>query len=153
MLLSFEDNNNIDCESDELLLPNYDDAFANYDESFYLKDPFSTATDALPQTPVFQSIEFDEDLSEVSESSDFLLDDLGFQPLSKDDTCISAKPSQNIDYLSHKWDANDFWASRKLVLTGEFEDLPRCRLENTLWRTWAKSFHKLPIATPESVQW
>lgn len=151
--LSFEDEHNHfeDEESDELMLP-------NYDEAFYLKNSFDSTAEILPQTPtpnsVLQSIVFD-DRCDSPDSDDSISFDAPSPQISKDDIFITPKSLYNVDYLSYRWNAEELWASRKLVMKekDKIQDVPVQRLENTLWRTWAKTFHQLPACTPEEVEW
>jgi hypothetical protein len=71
----------------------------------------------------------------------------------EDDTAVRSQPPRHIDYLSHNWEEEDIWSSWKHILSKGNAYSNGARLENALWRTWAKLKHELQTVSPESVNW
>jgi len=77
-------------------------------------------------------------------------------PDSSDDigTEQGLRPFCQVDYLTHDWTEYDLWSSRKYVRKHRAEyPQSSARLENALWRVWAKSKYKLKTVTPEALNW
>lgn len=69
-----------------------------------------------------------------------------------EDNPLGDGPTRNVDYLSHKWEEEDIWTSRRYVVAkNSFGD--KIRLENALWRTWAKLKCRFPTVLPETMDW
>jgi hypothetical protein len=70
-----------------------------------------------------------------------------------DDTTIEKEPSQNIDYLSYDWKFEDTWLTRRYIQRREGVYRKRVRLENALWRSWAKIYRRLRTIPARSLNW
>lgn len=71
----------------------------------------------------------------------------------EDDTAVSARPSRQVDYLSHEWREEDIWSSWRYIVTRRGEFANSARLENASWRTWMKAKNNLKTISPESLNW
>jgi Fungal protein of unknown function (DUF1752) len=70
-----------------------------------------------------------------------------------DDISVQQEPSRHVDYLSHKWQEEDLWASWRYVTARKTIYSDGIRLENASWRTWAKAKHSLSTIAPEKLNW
>lgn len=70
-----------------------------------------------------------------------------------DDSSIETEPTRHVDYLSHDWREQDAWSSWRYVANRKhtYENGPR--LENAVWRSWAKLRFSLGTVRPESLNW
>ncbi|KAL7802387.1 hypothetical protein V8C44DRAFT_370307 [Trichoderma aethiopicum] len=71
----------------------------------------------------------------------------------EDDTAIAAKPSRQVDYLSHDWREEDIWSSWRYIISKRGEFPNSARLENASWRTWMKAKNNLKTISPETLNW
>ncbi|KAH8650247.1 hypothetical protein BGZ60DRAFT_437031 [Tricladium varicosporioides] len=71
----------------------------------------------------------------------------------KDDAMVRDQPLRYIDYLSHDWKEEDIWSSWKHIVSKRNAYSNSTRLENALWRTWAKSQYRLKTVPPETLNW
>ncbi|QPG73826.1 hypothetical protein FOA43_001141 [Brettanomyces nanus] len=71
-----------------------------------------------------------------------------------DDTDVEDRPKQHVDYLSHKWGAEDevlkCW---RYVVLKKHDFADAARLENASWRTWAQTRSHLKTISPEELNW
>lgn len=70
-----------------------------------------------------------------------------------DDSAVRSQPLRNVDYLSHNWREEDIASSWKLIVSKRKTYNNSVRLENALWRTWAKSKNRLKTISPETLNW
>lgn len=70
-----------------------------------------------------------------------------------DDIPVEQEPSRHVDYLSHKWQEEDIWASWRYVTARKTIYSDGVRLENASWRTWAKAKNNLGTTAPETLNW
>ncbi|KAA8642340.1 GATA-like domain-containing protein [Aspergillus tanneri] len=70
-----------------------------------------------------------------------------------DDCLIEDEPSRHVDYLSHEWKEADIWASWRYMAARKKAFDKGVRLENALWRTWAKLKFNLGIVSPKTLNW
>lgn len=70
-----------------------------------------------------------------------------------DDISVEQEPSRHVDYLSHKWQEEDIWASWRYVTARKAIYSDGVRLENASWRTWAKAKNSLGTTAPETLNW
>ncbi|KAG5914360.1 hypothetical protein E4U42_000529 [Claviceps africana] len=71
----------------------------------------------------------------------------------EDDTAVSSRPSQQVDYLSHNWREEDIWSSWRYIVSKRGEYANSARLENASWRTWMKARSNLQTISPEELNW
>ncbi|KAG6135120.1 hypothetical protein E4U35_004340 [Claviceps purpurea] len=71
----------------------------------------------------------------------------------EDDTAITNRPSQQVDYLSHNWKEEDIWSSWRYIVSKRGEQANSARLENASWRTWMKARGNLKTISPEQLNW
>ncbi|KAH8675974.1 hypothetical protein BX600DRAFT_432510 [Xylariales sp. PMI_506] len=71
----------------------------------------------------------------------------------EDDTAISRRPTQHVDYLSHDWREEDIWSSWRYIVSKRGEYANSSRLENASWRTWMKAKYDLKTVSPETLNW
>ncbi|KAG6000526.1 hypothetical protein E4U21_005355 [Claviceps maximensis] len=71
----------------------------------------------------------------------------------EDDTAVSSRPSQQVDYLSHAWREEDIWSSWRYIISKRGEYANSARLENASWRTWMKARSNLKTISPEELNW
>ncbi|KAG5915794.1 hypothetical protein E4U53_004417, partial [Claviceps sorghi] len=69
----------------------------------------------------------------------------------EDDTAVSSRPSQQVDYLSHNWREEDIWSSWRYIVSKRGEYANSARLENASWRTWMKARSNLQTISPEEL--
>lgn len=71
----------------------------------------------------------------------------------EDDTAVTHRPTQHVDYLSHNWREEDIWSSWRYIISkrSDFANAPR--LENASWRTWMKAKYRLKTVSPETLNW
>jgi hypothetical protein len=61
---------------------------------------------------------------------------------------------RQVDYLSHEWYEPVIWCSWQYVRKERAQyPLNAARLENSLWRTWAKARYKLKTIPLETLNW
>jgi hypothetical protein len=65
-----------------------------------------------------------------------------------DEATIRPLPARNVDYLSHDWEEEDIWLSWKYFASHRWEYRHSRRLENAMWRAWAKTKNKLKTVRP-----
>lgn len=70
-----------------------------------------------------------------------------------DDSRITNDPHCNVDYLSNYWEHGELWATRRFICSKKRETKHSQRLENALWRAWAKQAQHLPNLPSQSLQW
>lgn len=70
-----------------------------------------------------------------------------------DDSALSTRPRNQVDYLSHQWEEEDVWRSWRNMTRQKNEIANGIRLENASWRTWWKQRNKLKTVTPETLNW
>uniref|UniRef100_A0A8H7TR69 Nitrogen regulatory protein areA GATA-like domain-containing protein n=1 Tax=Bionectria ochroleuca TaxID=29856 RepID=A0A8H7TR69_BIOOC len=71
----------------------------------------------------------------------------------EDDAAIKLQPTRHVDYLSYNWKEEDIWSSWKYVVSQQLEYRNSRRLENAIWRAWAKAKNKLKTVPPETLYW
>ncbi|KAI9172017.1 hypothetical protein HJFPF1_01509 [Paramyrothecium foliicola] len=71
----------------------------------------------------------------------------------EDDTAVTARPSRQVDYLSHEWKEEDIWSSWRYIIARRGEFPNSARLENASWRTWMKAKNNLKTVSPETLNW
>jgi hypothetical protein len=71
----------------------------------------------------------------------------------EDDAAIMPQASRHVDYLSHNWKEEEYWASWKYIVSERPRDNNSRRLENALWRTWMKTTEKLETVHPRTINW
>ena len=71
----------------------------------------------------------------------------------EDDTAVTARPSRQVDYLSHEWREEDIWSSWRYIIARRGEFPNSARLENASWRTWMKAKNNLKTISPETLNW
>jgi hypothetical protein len=76
-----------------------------------------------------------------------------FSEHAEDDTAVTAKPSRQVDYLSHDWREEDIWSSWRYIVSRRGEYANSARLENASWRTWMKAKNNLRTISPETLNW
>ena len=69
----------------------------------------------------------------------------------EDDTMVRDQPSRYVDYLSHNWEEEDMWWSRKQIVSKRKAYGDTARLENAIWRTWTKRRYRLRTVAPVSL--
>jgi hypothetical protein len=69
------------------------------------------------------------------------------------DIAIGHEALRYVDYLSHDWQEDDMWSSRRYIVANAGLQEGPSRLENALWRVWAKSKYKLKTIPPEDINW
>jgi hypothetical protein len=62
-------------------------------------------------------------------------------------------PLRHVDYLSHDWQGDDVWSTRRYITSNTGLQKGLSRLENALWRAWAKLNYKLKTIPPEDINW
>ena len=70
-----------------------------------------------------------------------------------DDSMITQEATQNVDYLSLEWKDEDIWDTRKYIRRRRADLENYRRLENALWRAWAKQGRGLPYFPSRLIQW
>lgn len=70
-----------------------------------------------------------------------------------DDLRVEPEATQNVDYLSFEWEGEDIWATQNYIRRRKAQLGNYRRLENALWRAWAKQEQRLPISSTRSIQW
>ncbi|KAK2685574.1 hypothetical protein QWA68_015862 [Fusarium oxysporum] len=71
----------------------------------------------------------------------------------KDDMAVSSRPSRQVDYLSHNWREEDIWSSWRYIVMRRGKLPNSIRLENAVWRTWAKAKNNLKTISPDMLNW
>src|SRR6478735_1554146 len=71
----------------------------------------------------------------------------------KDDMAVSSRPSHQVDYLSHNWREEDIWSSWRYIVMRRGKLPNSIRLENAVWRTWAKAKNNLKTISPDMLNW
>ncbi|KAF5725213.1 hypothetical protein FMUND_41 [Fusarium mundagurra] len=71
----------------------------------------------------------------------------------KDDMAVSSRPSRQVDYLSHNWREEDIWSSWRYIVMRRGKLPNSIRLENAVWRTWAKAKNNLKTISPDMLDW
>ncbi|KAH7114013.1 hypothetical protein EDB81DRAFT_669777, partial [Dactylonectria macrodidyma] len=69
------------------------------------------------------------------------------------DSYVNVRPWRNVDYLSHDWQEEDIWSSRKYITSRRAEYPNSARLENASWRAWMKGKNNLKTVSPETLNW
>jgi len=70
-----------------------------------------------------------------------------------DGSTITHEATQNVDYLSLEWKEEDIWGTRKYIRRRRGHIKNYARLENALWRAWAKQEQRLPYFPSRLIQW
>ena len=70
-----------------------------------------------------------------------------------DDTMVKPQYSRYVDYFSHDWREEDLWTSWKCLAIERSQVRDRRRLENALWRTWARVKNGLDTLPPSKLCW
>ncbi|TFL02110.1 hypothetical protein BDV98DRAFT_612336 [Pterulicium gracile] len=70
-----------------------------------------------------------------------------------DDSAVTQRPRNQVDYLSHQWEEEDVWRSWRNMTRQKNEIANGVRLENASWRTWWKQRNKLKTISPETLNW
>lgn len=73
--------------------------------------------------------------------------------VASDDSMITHEATQNADYLSLQWKDEDIWDTKKYIRRRRTQLKNYQRLENALWRVWAKQGKKLPYFPPRLLRW
>lgn len=128
-----------------------DIVFPSYDDGGYFNEIDEEATPSSPDPSDF-------DAGTPSRADDSLVtascpETSEPQQKAGDDTAIRCEPTRHVDYLSHSWKEEDGWASWRHIVAKRkvYNNSPR--LENALWRTWAKSKYRLKTVSPEALNW
>ncbi|OJD19782.1 hypothetical protein AJ78_00281 [Emergomyces pasteurianus Ep9510] len=122
-------------EEDDILFPSYDTASCSEGEE---KSSCSFNSPSISPTPLLR---------------DQSRGDSTIPRIAGDDTSIEDEPTRHVDYLSHDWKEEDIWSSWRYVVSRRGEYNNGTRLENAVWRTWAKAKDRLGTVTPESLNW
>lgn len=59
----------------------------------------------------------------------------------------------NVDYFTNGWEYEDIWVTRKYICNNKDRLEGFIRLENALWRTWAKKLDNLPCFSTQTLGW
>lgn len=70
-----------------------------------------------------------------------------------DDSMVTHEATQNVDYLSLEWKVEDIWDTRKYIHRRRAQLKNYRRLDNALWRVWAKQGKGLPYFPSRLIQW
>ncbi|CAG8071488.1 unnamed protein product [Penicillium nalgiovense] len=70
-----------------------------------------------------------------------------------DDSMVTHEATQNVDYLSLEWKVEDIWDTRKYIRRRKAQLKNYRRLDNALWRVWAKQGKGLPYFPSRLIQW
>jgi hypothetical protein len=63
-------------------------------------------------------------------------------------------PSSQVDYLSHQWSEQEVWSSWQYLRAHKrLHSTPAFRLENGIWRAWAKFKYNLETIPPVKLNW
>ncbi|QSS64919.1 protein phosphatase type 1 complex subunit Hex2/Reg1 [Histoplasma capsulatum] len=73
--------------------------------------------------------------------------------IASDDSSIRHGATRHVDYMTHDWKEEDIWGSWQYVVTRRILYSESSRLENALWRSWAKLKFCLSTITPGSLGW
>ncbi|OAX83433.1 hypothetical protein ACJ72_02212 [Emergomyces africanus] len=123
-------------EDDDILFPSYDTASCSEEEE---KPSSFNSPSNSPTSPLI----IDQSRSDST-----------IPPRTAgDDASIENEPTRHVDYLSHDWKEEDIWSSWRYIVSRRGEYNNGTRLENAVWRTWAKAKHRLGTVTPESLNW
>ncbi|PGH13158.1 hypothetical protein AJ79_03865 [Helicocarpus griseus UAMH5409] len=120
-------------EDDDIIFPSYDAAYCSQEKARPLSEPPSLSSNP----PAIEQSECEPIMPRI----------IG------DDTSIEDEPTNHVDYLSHDWKEEDIWSSWKYIASRREEYNNGMRLENAVWRTWAKAKFQLGTVTPESLNW
>ena len=127
----------------------YDSYFPAYDQCGFLNeanDPEPPSSpDVYQTTPPLQSPLYS---SALSRSHYF-----NSETTTGDDMAMRTEPTRHVDYLSHKWNEEDIWASWRHVVARRNIYSNGKRLENASWRTWTQSKYHLHTLSPEILNW
>jgi hypothetical protein len=70
-----------------------------------------------------------------------------------DDLLVEDEVSHNVDYLSFYWEPEDLWSTRRYLRRRKTQLERYWRLENAIWRSWAKQDRRLQCSPAKSIQW
>ncbi|KAL5373647.1 hypothetical protein PMIN06_012449 [Paraphaeosphaeria minitans] len=134
----------LDTKSDDELSGSDDEGLA-FPAYWATEKPKDIDSDAPPSSPL--------PATDIPSSTHLPASTPNHVPLSEDDTNLRPESSQYVDYLTHDWKKEDIWSSWRHIVEDRSVYCERSRLENALWRQWAKSQFGLRTVTPESLNW
>ncbi|KAK7211937.1 hypothetical protein V2G26_019115 [Clonostachys chloroleuca] len=70
-----------------------------------------------------------------------------------DDSAWPCQYGGNIDYLDYSWEEEHLWWSWKYITSHRRYTAVESRLENAIWRAWAKRKHNLRTVPPNTINW
>ncbi|CAG9953421.1 unnamed protein product [Clonostachys rosea f. rosea IK726] len=70
-----------------------------------------------------------------------------------DDSALNSQYGRNIDYLDHDWSEEHLWWCWKYITTHRGYTPDENRLENIIWRAWAKCKNNLRTVSPSTINW
>ena len=70
-----------------------------------------------------------------------------------DDLLVEDEVSHNVDYLSFYWEPEDLWSTWRYIRRRKTQLERYWRLENAIWRSWAKQARRLPCSPARLIQW
>ncbi|KAG6012749.1 hypothetical protein E4U54_007316 [Claviceps lovelessii] len=123
-------------------------------EKFYLQPDFQHVDN--PEPPPSPNTGSSYTVSPLEPDSSALTSGPGTPEITEhaeDDTAVSTRPSQQVDYLSHDWKEEDIWSSWRYIISKRGEYANSARLENASWRTWMKARSNLKTISPEELNW
>jgi len=123
-------------------------------EKFYLQPKFQHVDN--PEPPPSPNTSSSFTVSPLEPDSSALTSGPGTPEITEhaeDDTAVTSRPSQQVDYLSHDWREEDIWSSWRYIISKRGEDANSARLENASWRTWMKARSNLKTISPEELNW
>jgi hypothetical protein len=111
--------------------------------------------DPVMFAPLHDTDDFDHpDCTETTEKEDTVAS-AASDVLTKisDDSGVSHAPSCQVDYLSYEWTESTIWSARKLMNITGMPYATNVRLNNALWREWAKLRNNLGTVPANTIEW
>ncbi len=70
-----------------------------------------------------------------------------------DDSGVACTPACQVDYLSYEWTESTIQSARKLMTIAGAQYSNAVRLNNTLWREWARLRNNLGTVPAKAIEW
>jgi hypothetical protein len=72
---------------------------------------------------------------------------------SSDDSALHPDSGRNIDYLANDWEDEHIWSCWKSSRSSRGQTPYYSRLENAVWRSWARHMNNLRKISPTTINW